>query len=450
MHRQNQGFLLVVVILVPLLLLSSLPAASSVSREHRALAGNTTTERPASTATATAMVTPTLTATITPSVTLTPTGSVAPAYLPLIRRDIAPTPTSTPTPDFSDWMITYAAEKRGDYLYTLIGRPTGGRWLSVLDVSDPIRPVEVSRVEVVTPAGMTEMEINGNQVTELILVLGFLFDISDPQTPVFIHSLKGVDILQGNYAYASRTYICGTEPYPPYPPRYCSDLWVYDISNPDTPEPVTIFNPPGDGSFTVLAAVGDYLYLGVTTYRSDSRAYLIRVIKASDPTSPTLTAELDVESGSAPPFYRLVVEGRRAYLFTPHYPPLVPWNLAALDISNPAAPEVIAEHTRAGGISDLVASGSRVYISVSEIPDDIELVPHIPDTVKVLDVSTASGFIERGSYSVPGWEWAPPWAGDLYTVGNYIYVNEGRFFRILDISDPADIVEVGRYEIPQS
>lgn len=148
MHRQNQGFLLVVVVLVPLLLLSSLPAASSVSLEHRALTGrDATTERRTSTATATAMVTPTPTATITPSVTLTPTGPVAPAYLPLIRCDMAP----TPTPDFSDWMITYTAEKRGDYLYTLIGRPTGGRWLSVLDVSDPTRPVEVSRVEVVTP-----------------------------------------------------------------------------------------------------------------------------------------------------------------------------------------------------------------------------------------------------------------------------------------------------------
>lgn len=447
MQRQNQDFLLAVVVLAPLLILSSWPAASSIRLKNRVPAGHdATTDRPALITIITAMATPTPTATTTPSVTLTPTGPVAPVYLPLIRRDMAP----APPPDFSDWMVTYAAEKRGDYLYTLIGRPTGGRWLSVLDVSNPTHPVEVSRVEVTAPASIAEVEINEDQVAELILVLGFLFDVSDPQFPVIIHSLKEVEVLQGNYTYASRTYVCGTEPYPPYPPRYCSDLWVYDISNPDTPEPVTIFNPPGDGSFTMLAAVGDYLYLGVTTYRSDSRVYLIRVIETSDPISPTLTAELNIESGSAPPPYELVVEGNRAYLFTSHYPPLIPWNLAALDISNPAVPEVIVEHTVPGGISDLVASGSRVYISVSEIPDDIERVPHIPDTVKVLDVSTASEFIELGSYRVPEWEWAPPWAGDLYTVGNYIYVNEGRFFRILEISDPTDIIEVGRYEIPQS
>lgn len=73
------------------------------------------------------------------------------------------------------------------------------------------------------------------------------------------------------------------------------------------------------------------------------------------------------------------------------------------------------------------------------------------DSIWIYDLSNPLIPGALGLYRVPGW--SPDtlsvnlWRGEFATTGNYLYTVEGDFFRILDVADPANIVDVGRYEL---
>jgi len=214
--------------------------------------------------------------------------------------------------------------------------------------------------------------------------------------------VKGVEV-QGDYLYIASE----------------KDFVIVDVSDPHNPNVVGDWpwqpHYPWYGSYEDVKVHGDYAYLS-----GDGPEYLLIILDISDPSNP-------VECGHWGPGYlawgsKLDVSGNYAYVGEDK-------NLHIVDISDPTHPTAVGTWTMPEGSVSSIAVRDTIVFAVEyhwglwaiDVSDPIN--PVVLDSI-------------RGDHD--------PNANDVKLLGDYAYLStryEG--FRVIDISDPTDMVTVG-------
>jgi len=367
----------------------------------------------------------------------------------------------------------------GNYAYVA----TGNKGLRIIDISSPNNPVQAGALSLsnwlydVAVAGRYAYLAN----TDALRIV----DVSQPSNPTLIGACSlpwgsaSAVALNGGYAYVG---------------DQDGGLRIVRISSPSSPVETGHYDTVG-----YVIGVGwkdNYLY---TTSLFAPRETGVRIYQVSDPSRP-----IQVGTYAARPGFTILIEGNRAYLGEDR--------LTILDVSNPASPTLIGQTEtltnpvtsvfvtdryaylviygdgmcivdisnpshpiRRGcyhypGMNDVVVDGNYAYlggfgflyvldVSDPDAPvycgryeprDTINAVAvreknlyALSDTyIRVLDLTTPCTPTLRSIYSGIG-------GRDILFAGDLAYVPANhKGVRILNVSDPLNIVEIGFYDTP--
>ncbi len=342
----------------------------------------------------------------------------------------------------------------------------------VIDISNPLSPTLKTKVE--TPGSPWGVDISGvyayvadyDKGLQVIDIdpgsTDYLTVVADADTPG-----KAWDVeVSGGYAYVA---------------DYDKGLQVIGI-DPDSEDYMTILaTVDTPGKARDISVAGGYAY--IADYDRG-----LQVVDISDPSSPTIAGEWDSTEES----WGVYVSGDYAYIADGTYV-----LLRVIDISNPANPllKVTVEHNddhgfyvegfALHGFDDYIYVASGSFLSVIDVSDPLNpVVKSGADTegwidgiyatenyvyvaAKGLEVfSTASGGICKPT-SEPGNLLAftggnleifkgmtktadlSVFDGEIYVDGEYLYAADGeRGVAVVDVHDPANIVQVGGVDTP--
>ncbi|MDD4289979.1 MAG: hypothetical protein PHH83_01740, partial [Patescibacteria group bacterium] len=174
---------------------------------------------------------------------------------------------------------------------------------------------------------------------------------------------------------------------------------------------------------------GNYAY--VTIYNDDA----LNIIDISDPTSPTSSGYIDVNSGARLAGANSVyVSGNYAYVTAESHDAL---NI--IDISNPINPTFLSHidsnsGAHLGGASSLYVSGNYAYVTAV-----------VDDALNIIDISNPTNPTFLSYIDGPYFDGA----NSVYVSGNYAYVTAeaSSVLSIIDISDPTNPNLVGYIDI---
>jgi hypothetical protein len=319
---------------------------------------------------------------------------------------------------FDDYEIpiwAYGVDVVGDYAYLALGE----EGLRVVEVSDSVSsPVAVGAY---TMLGYAEkVAVAGDYVYAAefrgrLHVVG----VTDPANMTwhgFSDVMSDADALAtfGHYA-----YVVDED----------KGLRVFDLSDPRAPAEVGLYANASCAAGVVVA--GNYVHI----YCDTSPRW--GIVDVSNPAAPTEVywKEFSYQIASVAD---VAVEGDLAYLALIANTALN--DLYIYDISNPGAPNLVGDYAGSSNrYNEVEVSGNYAYLATG-------------DRVDVVDVSDPTNPTEVGSY-----EYAVPSLSifDLVVSGDYAYVLYGYqgptpdlvgSLRVLDISDPANLVEVAAHD----
>ena len=288
--------------------------------------------------------------------------------------------------------------------------------MAVFDISSPQTPRRLSSLET---AGCNGITLEGSQALLACNPAGFLVvDISDPHHPAILgeSEQKGAMVSIANRGDTS--YVVDWTQ---------QGLAIFDHSNPAAPRQVGLFNPSelssassSGGIFQSVRSCGEYLCL------TDAMNGLV-ILDISRPEAPAVVSvfKAGIPTG-------LAVDGDTVFVLDDME------GLLVIDISNPAEPallgalpgdsdgeEYMAQQTAERGMA---FSGGNVFITDAAYGVDI------------VDVSSPSSPQRLARYHSP-----VPWTlWDISVQDQTAYlvgINSG--FRVVDVSDPANMVELG-------
>ena len=324
----------------------------------------------------------------------------------------------------------------GTYAYVADG--TSG--LEIIDISNPATPTLVGSVD--TPGEAVAVTVSGIYAYLASTFAGLqIIDITDPAAPALVGSQdtpgSAQDVsVSGNFAYVA---------------DYSGSLQIIDISTPTSPSFV--------GSYSSLDYVWGVEIAGNYAYVASGNEGL-EIINVTNPVTPFRVGK--VATGFA---WHLQVAGNYAYVANTSNA------LKIVDITNPAAPKLAATYVTSAGARDVHVSGDFAYLAVES------------SGVVMLDVHTPAFPKLIGSYNTPGFAWgvsgsggriyvadgnagfqivtatsrltltgsyptSPFFAYSVYVSGQYAYVADQEYLRIIDVSDPTSPTQVGRYDFP--
>ena len=272
------------------------------------------------------------------------------------------------------------------------------------------------------------------------------FDVAMPSSPVYLDNNLETAYVKEMAVYNDYLVTCG---------RNCE---IYDIADPESIE-LASFNPVMSEVASVFVS-GDYAYIGhrysgltivdisnpaapemVANHATSGRAYTTQVrdqlayvtntsgmdiFDVSDPTNPVLLGSFQDSDTSSCEEFTLI--GNLAYITG------YPYEIYIVDITNPAAPELLTTYTPEGvpenvRIESIDIIGNYAYIC--EVADDIVHIVDISNPMAPTKVSEFSGF------------WTPMKTNFF---GNYAYLcNTDNLSWILDVTDPINPVKIGEF-----
>ncbi|UCC85582.1 MAG: thermonuclease family protein [Anaerolineales bacterium] len=283
------------------------------------------------------------------------------------------------------------------------------RGLEVIDVSDPVNPVQAGLYNVA--GGINGLAVWHDQAYLLDQSAGLLevVDISNPVAPervgLYDTPREARDVaVADQYAYVLDGDCKGGA---------CEgQLWVVDVSNPAAPIQLGFYQPP---EFAWgLTIRDDYAYIA-------SRLNGLRVVKISDPAQPTETGFYDT------PGFAMDVALGNGYAYIADRK----GGLRIVDVSDPSIPVEIGFYLAPDEAWGVGVAGNYVYVATRSFG------------LRILDTSNPILPIEVGSYD-------PPRYASIYGValaGNYAYLAAGAAgLRVVNIADPTNPTEVGFYD----
>lgn len=252
------------------------------------------------------------------------------------------------------------------------GTPTPHVGMFIYDVSNPLAPVELSRLEWGAGGGY-HLGCDAHSVTVDVTTSGTfayltsgitgdvaLFDVTDPALPVYLSQIIGPVLSYNCQAHdvVARNGRC-------YTTWLGGGFTVHDVSNPTAPVQLAYKPTSGINSeFFYHLALSDDSQTLITTGEITSSPDPVKLWNISNLASITLAGSFASPGGAIP--HGIRVAGKYAY---------VAWltdGLRILDISNPASPRSVAQYDPEAGSgssfvggTDVAISGNNVYLSHS-------------------------------------------------------------------------------------
>ncbi len=301
----------------------------------------------------------------------------------------------------------------------------GSAGLRVVDISDPIAPVEVSAYDVLGDA--TRLHVTGGHAYVVTDDAGLrVVDVSDPTVPLEVGAYDRLGFAQDVHVPSTSAVLssskgsghrstgldAGVAGGHVYVADQDAGLRVVDIADSTAPVEVGVYETPGDAAGLYVA--GNYAYLAA----GDAG---LRVADVSDPTAPVEIGAYDTP-GTAEGVY---VTSGYAYVADGDA------GLRVVDVSNPATPLEVGAYDTPGYAVGVYVTDGHAYVAAEWAG------------LRVVDVSDPAAPVEVGAYNTPGY------AADIYVVGAYAYVAaEDAGLRVVDVSEPPHPIEVGAFETP--
>ncbi|MBU0691427.1 T9SS type A sorting domain-containing protein [bacterium] len=329
-----------------------------------------------------------------------------------------------------------ALKIKGNRLYS----GTNYDGLTVTDISDPLSPVPLGQLTVIDDFGF---DVQGDIVYSADGLNGMtVWDFSDLANPVAVgnyamsdyHSANDVAVKEG-YAYIASdiglevvdlatmqlvssidSFDCsamidvqGNLVYISYGCIECP-LAIVDITNPLSPQTMGIYYPPEENILN-FKVYGDLVYIA-DGYRG------MRVVDVSNPAVPEEIAGYN-RYGS---IEDIRIVGSIAYVRESY-------NLSILDVSDPLNPlELSRFEPFTYGFSNFELSGNTAF-----------LVGYDFECLKAIDVSDPAHPELIGTFSMDDYPYA------IAVFNHYAVLGGGAGAHIIDLSDPANMTEVGFY-----
>lgn len=331
----------------------------------------------------------------------------------------------------------------GDYLYAISAGDPG--WFGIVDISDPAHPAVAGSCAAATGwsgslavAGNTAYHTVDNNGTPDIQVI----NLADPTNPAVVKTL-GIKA-QALTVSGGRLVVVGED-------EYDKKFWVYDLTDPNNPVKIGEYAGgvlPGAKS---LKATGDLVFSSVG-YSG------VQIFDISTPTSPVLKttySQSGMEARDAQ------AGGTNLYVAGGQY------GLAVVDISSTLSPAETGKITdgfynrvSAAGVGPVAQPNADKALVKVGFPAGAPAVTGDAPSPAVLDAPLASGSrLFGGSWdalwvynildpshptliaSYPAWANARPFHRD----GNTLYILAGNDLVLLDITDPYNVSEIGKY-----
>lgn len=290
----------------------------------------------------------------------------------------------------------------------------GGTELSLINVQNPTTPS--APVHIQLPNGGFGEGVATSGAYALVAAGGGglqVFDISDPANPSFIVGVDSLEYCEGINVSTPYAFIAAG-----------NRTHIVDISDPA--------NPVYTGQ---IPAIGGY-HQDVNVI--SGHAYIcefengIRVVDVTNPASPPEGTLVALNFGVAD----ILFDGNFAYVANRAF------GLQVLDITTPSAPVVGALFDTPGTLRK-VAFGA---ITIGGTPTGHIFAADV-SAIRAIDVSTPTTPAESGALTVSAA--APGSAFSTFLDGDKAYVAYGSAgFRILDVSNPANISQLGVFDTP--
>ncbi|MDP8205443.1 MAG: T9SS type A sorting domain-containing protein [Candidatus Electryonea clarkiae] len=376
--------------------------------------------------------------------------------------------------------------------------------LRVLDLTDPVEPVEIGCLE--TDGQAIDLEIVGDYVYLADGRAGFkIIDISSPEEPQLESSFTEIDTrnrkvienvkVSDNIAFLEYTYdddgwdtmlvIDVTDPAEPELISYIVDflhircyeavdsflyiisgsyLNILDVSDPEDPEIAITIELEGS-SYSIL--VEDSL-LFISIYDFTNRSSFLIIYDVTDPYNPELLNEYETI------FTPSVMRKEDNYLYVMSYGS---GGILIIDISDPSAPQEVTmwfhENMDFFANKDMAISDDYVYITnerraglmVIDVSDPEEPLCggiYKQGFVRRVTLKDDLAFIAAGTlgmliYDIENLEEpsligvydSPGEVKEVFVLENYAYIADGDSdLRVVDVSDPEALFEVGFLDTP--
>ena len=290
----------------------------------------------------------------------------------------------------------------------------GGTALSLINVQNPTTPSAPFNVELpnggfgegVATSGTYALVAAGGQGLQV-------FDISDPANPTFVIGVDSLEYCEGVNVSTPYAFIAAG-----------SRTHIVDITDPANPV-YTGQIPATEGYHQDVNVISGHAY--VCDFDNG-----IRVVDITNPAQPNEVTLVQLNSGVAD----ILFDGNFAYVANRGA------GLQVLDITTPSAP-VVGTLFDTPGTLRKVAFGA---ITINATPTGHIFAADVAG-ILAINVSTPATPVESGALTVSAA--APGSAFSTFLDGDKAYVAYGSAgFRILDVSNPANISELGVFDTP--
>lgn len=318
-------------------------------------------------------------------------------------------------------------------------------WMHVIDARDPLHPTKRGSVD--TGIAASAIAVDGTRVyvchNKPAPDGGIsTVNVTDPDNPV----------VQGHYQleHVTEAAVADGLLYV----MHSGALSILDLREPDEPRLLATTGWLGADELTVAVADG-------IAFVGDERGIL--TLDVSDPSRPHVLGRYDLPSW----LHRTAVDGETMYVTDAH------GFVHVVDISDPATPELISSYeTGSGNTNDIVLDGGLAYIAVGddgaqivslEDPRNPVLLSSIPGVQDCWGIAVQGNMVYLGErypygrfhvFDVSN-PYEPRFLGGTVLSSNAIEKIEvsGDFafvdtvlLTVVDISDPSNPTEIGRYE----
>ncbi|MGD8569902.1 MAG: Calx-beta domain-containing protein [Gammaproteobacteria bacterium] len=294
---------------------------------------------------------------------------------------------------------------KDDYAYV-----AAGGVLSIVDISNPAKPTQVSYYESNPSGSVVGIAVSGNYAYLADSTAGLqILDISDPTLPKLMSSISPLDAydvaIYGNYA-----FVAGGS----------WGLNIYDVSVPTAPQflwKVTIANANS------VAISGNYAYV-------TDQSVGLQVLDISDlAVQPVITETISVDPNlTNEQFYDVAIgtDGRYAYIAADSY------GVQVVDISTPGIWTPVVLYKDGYFSRNISIQGNYAY--VADIVGLLVLDLSAPDSPQT------AGYFNSGQGAS---------SGGVAASGNFAYLADAfKGLLSIDISDKSHLKEIGAYYVP--
>ena len=258
------------------------------------------------------------------------------------------------------WNECYAVSVRDSFAYVA----AGGYGLRIINLADPVHPVEYGFVE--TPGWMWGVTVNGNYAYAGDGSSGVqIIDISNPAAPALTGTYNTPGFAWGVAVAGSYAYVADLD----------RGLRILNITNPAAPTQTGFFDTAGEASDVVI--VGNRVYLADGTGG-------LRIFNVTNPAAPTLTGTYNTPGVA----YGVAVAGNYAYVADEAA------GLQVINVTNPASPTLTA-----------TLNTAQTALCV-KVWDNYAFLTDGSGGLRVIDISMPSAPFEVGFYDGPGTSWS--------------------------------------------